>query len=85
MSPLHLLFFLNCHIIPEIVKAKFTIRSVRDIFSISLKTLFLIHEGRYNSNGQAHAIVDRSHPFRISGGQIVIYRNDMDSPCRDGV
>ena len=73
------LFFINNHVITQIIETVLVVGDVSDIAVILFTSLFTVHGIQYTSNGQTKKLMDFSHPLRISTCQIIIDRYYMNS------
>ena len=76
---LHHVFGFIHHIVTEIVKAEFIIRSISDIGRIFMMSLMRLHIGLNTSDIDIEEIKNGFHPFTISACEIIIDSNEMDA------
>jgi hypothetical protein len=86
VTALNLLFFWRGHaIVPQVVEAKFAIRSVSDIAKILLSANGWWLVVLYTANGQSQIFVKDAHPLRVTPGEVVVYRNDVNTTTGKGI
>ena len=73
------------HVVSQVIKAEFVIGAVGDIRLISSLFIFALHVRKVDANRQTQKVVKLSHPLRITIGQVIIYRHDMNTLARQGV
>ena len=85
MAPLHQLAGVDAHVVPQIVEAHLVVGAVGDVRGVGGLPLL----GGQAVDDQAHLqpqeAVDLAHPLAVTLGQIVIHRDDVDAPARQGV
>ena len=85
LAALHHIFLIKDHIVAQVVKAQLVIGGIGNIGKIGAGLFFFRHIPQNQPNGKTKEIVDLSHPFRISLGKILVYRNDMNAFARQCV
>ena len=86
MAALNLLLLAGGHaVVAEVVEPELGIRPVSDVLGVHLATQGrrLIVEDA--TDRQAKELVDVPHPLRVTGSEVVIDRDDMDSPTGECV
>ena len=73
------ILFIQRHVVAQIVESKFVIRAIGDISGISSAALVGRHLRTDTSNGEAKESVNPSHPFRVTLGEVIVDRDDMDA------
>ena len=84
-SSLYKLFFVNDHVVTQVIKSEFVICHISDIAIISCTSLFIFHTVENHTNSQSEEFVNFSHPLCITFCQIVIDCNDMNSLTFQGI
>src|SRR5688572_25310273 len=80
MFALHHFFRGMNHVITEIIKAKFIIRSVGDVGEIGFSPVITIGLVLVNTiNGDTKPFENCSVPFLVTTGEVIIYGDDMYS------
>ncbi len=74
---LHQMFFVQHHIIPEIVKAELIISAVSNVCLIGLPALFGINAMDNEAYLQSQQIIYPSHPLAVEAGKIVVDGDHM--------
>ena len=78
-SSLHQLFFIDDHIVTQIIKSELIVRHIRDVTVICFPAFFIIHAIEHNAHRKSKEFMDLSHPLGITFRQIVVYCNDIDA------
>ena len=78
-SSLYKLFFINDHVVTQIIKSQFIIRYISNITVICCTTLIIVHTVQDNSDGQSKKFVYFSHPLSITLCQVIIDSNNMNT------
>src|ERR1700761_8399272 len=66
------------HVITEIIETKFVIGTVGDVRQISLAAGFAVGFVFVDTiHGETQPFEDRTVPFRVTTGEIIVYRHDM--------
>ena len=76
---LHLSLFIDRQLIPQVIKAKLTVRTIENITCISRLFLFYAHIRLCHRHAEAQQLINRTHPFTVPPCQIRISSCD---PCR---
>ena len=74
---LHQLFFVNLHIITQIIKTQLIIGDISNITTVCCTALFIGVAVQNHAYGQAQKFMHLSHPCRISVCQVIIDGNDV--------
>ena len=78
MLSLHEVFRLHGHVVTQIVKAELVVRTKGDVCLICLASLFAVRTMLVDAvHAQSVEHIERSHPFGVTLGQIVVDRYDM--------
>ena len=75
--PLNLLVLERLHVVAQVVEAELVVRSVSDVAAVGDLFFVLTGVGLNRTDGQAETHVQRSHPFHVALGQVVVDRDDM--------
>ena len=67
------------HIVAQIVETEFVIGSVCNVSGIGSLLLAMIHRRQIDSCRQTKPAIQTGHPFRITLGQIIVNRDNMDT------
>ena len=85
MAPLHQLAGVDAHVVPQVVEAHLVVGAVGDVGGVGGLPLL----GGQAVDDQAHLqpqeAVDLAHPLAVALGQVVVHRDDVDAPARQGV
>ena len=73
------------HIVPQIIEAEFVVCPIGNVAGVGLLTVFVFQPVNDASDGQAQEFVNFTHPLRIASGEVVIYRDDMNTVTGQGV
>ena len=84
-SSLNQLFFIDNHVISQIIKSKFIIRYISNIAIISLSSLVIVHLIENNTDFESQKLMYFSHPLSITLCQIVIDCNNVNSFSIQGI
>ena len=76
----HQLFFVNDHVVPQVIKPQFIIRHIRNVTAISLPPLFRLHGIQYHADSETQKLMYLPHPLGITFCQIVVDRYNMHTP-----
>ncbi len=80
MFALHEILHLRGHIVAQIVETEFVVRAECDVGGISLAPLRRIGLRFIDTSyGEAVELVNRSHPFRVAAGKIIVHGHHMHS------
>ena len=86
MSALYQIQRRGCHVIAQVVETELIIRSESDIAGISLTTLVRIRFVLVDTiDRQTEEHIDRTVPFRVTFGEVVVHRHHMDTLVRQRV
>ena len=87
MTALHLVVFCSGHVVAQIVKTKFVVRSVGDVGCV-VDTLFCRRRANPRNdqtNFQTHEAVDTTHPFGMKARKIIVDRDDVHTVAAERV
>ena len=76
-SSLNQLFFIDNHVISQIIKSKFIVRYICDIAVICISSLVIVHLIQNYAYGQSKKLMNLSHPLSITLCQIIIDCYDL--------
>ena len=80
---LNTIFAAECHVVAQIVKTILVVGAVNDIARVSASFRLRALPGYDHAHCQTQELVDLPHPVGITGCEIVVHRDDMDSPAAD--
>ena len=75
----HKLFFIDHHVIAQIIKPELIIGHIGNITVIGFPALLGLHIIEYAANLKAKKLMHLSHPLRVTLRQIVVDRNHVDT------
>jgi len=73
------------HVVAEIVEAEFGVGGVSDIAKIRLALFGGGLGGEVDADGQTEEAIDLTHPFRVTGSEVLVDGDDMDAFTPKGV
>ena len=79
MAALNHVFFINRHIVTQIVKAHLIIRAVGNIGIICRLALLVGKTVDDKSDGQTHEAMHLAHPLTVAACKVIIDGDDMDA------
>ena len=85
MAPLDQILLVDRHVVPEVVEAQLVVGAVGDVRSVADPALIAVHAGDDQAHTQTHVAVDLAHPFGVTLGQVLVDRDHVDTPARQGV
>ena len=77
--PKNHLLLVNGHVVPQVIKSQLIIRHIGNVAGIGFLSLLRGHGVEHHAYGQAQKLMDAAHPLRVTLGQIVVDRDDVDS------
>ena len=85
VASLHLILFIQGHIVPQIIEAQLVVGAVCNIGGVGLPPVIRGHIVNNQTHAQPHKPVDLAHPLRVTLGQIVVDGDDVDALALEGV
>ena len=86
MTALHEVFGAGSHIIAQVVEAELVVRTEGDVSVVCCTTLRGIGAVLVDTvYAEAVEHVQRAHPLRVTLGEVVIHRDDVDTITREGI
>ena len=80
MLSLNLLLWRMCHIVAQIIKTKFVVRSVGNVGQISQSTLIAIGSVVFQAiHAKSQEVKQWRIPFAITTGQVIVYGNHVNT------
>ena len=73
------------HVVAQVIEAELVVGPIGDIRLVSRPAFRFGHVVPDHTDAQAQKLVDRSHPFGITPGQIVIHRDHVNTLTGQGV
>ena len=67
------------HVVTQVIKTEFIIRSVRNIGVVLLASLFRLLSDQHTAHGESQEIVDASHQIRLVLRQIIVHCNNVNA------
>src|SRR5437879_11583394 len=86
ITALDLLFACGGHtVVAQVIEAELAVRSVRDVAGVLLTTniRFLIMLDA--ADRQPQEIVERTHPFGVAAGEVIIHRYEMRAASSESI
>ncbi len=77
--PLHKLFLVDHHVIPQVVEPQLIIRDIGNIAVIRFPPLVAVHAIEHHTDRKPQKLMDLSHPLCVTLRQVVVDRHDMDA------
>ena len=74
---LHHAFLVDAHIVAQVVKAEFIVRSVGDVRAIRIAALVRIEIVYDTADLKTEEAIDLSHPLRVAFGEVVVDRDNV--------
>ena len=65
------------HVVTQVVKAVFVVRSVRDVGTVGGLLFLAWHVGQVDAYAQAKEVVEARHPLRVAVGKVVVDRHHV--------
>ena len=85
VAALDLVFFIQRHVVAQIVEAKLVVGAIGNVGQIRLPPLIGGHIVDDQTDLQAHEAIDLAHPLRVSLGKIVVDGDDVHALALEGV
>jgi hypothetical protein len=85
MPALHHLFEMIFHVVAKIIEPEFVVGAVGHIASVLRATLIVRQTVDDAAYGQTQELIDTPHPFGVTLGKIVVYRDDMHAFASESV
>ena len=79
MSALYSVFFVNLHIVAQIVKAEFVVGSVGNVRLICFLTVGRLDIVDYQTHGKPQPAVYLAHLFRVTFCKVIVDGNNMNA------
>ena len=73
------------HVVAEVIETQLVISYIGDVTGISCLPLLASHAVEDDSDAQAEEAMNLPHPLRVTLGQIVVDRDNLDSLSVKGV
>ena len=73
------------HVVAEIVEAELVVRAVGDVAGVGLLPVGRVHLALDRVDRQAERHVERTHPFHVAAGQVVVHRDDVYALAFQGI
>ena len=73
------------HVVAEVVKTEFVVGPVRDVGAICRHALVRQHVGLDEPDLEAEETVDLPHPVRVTLGEVVVSRDEVNTLSGEGV
>ena len=74
------------HVVAQVVEAELGVGAVGDVARVGVALVLEVGElGADPAHGQPEEPVDLAHPVRVAAGQVVVHRDDVHAPPRQGV
>ena len=77
-ATLYELFFIDHHIISQIIKAQFVVRHISNITVISCTSFIIVHGIQHHADSKSQEFMYFSHPLGITLRQIIVDRDNMN-------
>ena len=74
---LHLVLFINHHVVAQVVEAKLVVGAVCDVAVIGFPALFVVEVVHNQADLEAQEPVDLTHPLGVAARKVVVDRDDM--------
>src|SRR5688572_5073918 len=79
MTALHAGGEVKLHVVAQVVKPEFVVRSVGDVGGVGRLPFEVVHVVLDTPDFKSQETVNLTHPFRVARSQIVVDGNDMDA------
>ena len=76
-ASLYQLFFINYHVVTQIIKSQLIISHIGDVTGISRPSFIIFHTVEHNAHGQSQEFMNPSHPLGITVRQVVVDRYNI--------
>jgi hypothetical protein len=73
------------HVITEIVKTELIVGSIRDVCGVSCPSLGVIETVDYHTHLKSEELVNRTHPFCVTPGEVIVDSDNMNTLSGQGV
>ena len=60
------------HVIAQIIKTEFIVGNISNVAAVGLLPLLAAHAVENNTDSKSHKLVDLTHPFRVTFGQVIV-------------
>ena len=85
MSPLHLVFGGDRHVVPQVIEAEFVIGAVSDITAIDLAPGLGVHLVENTPHRHPQVAVELTHPLAVPLGQVIVNGDQVRPAAGQGV
>ena len=85
MAALDHFFFVDGHVVAEIVEAELIVRAVGDVGSVGRSSLGGGQVMDDQADGETEEAVDLAHPLRVALGKIIVDGDDVNAFSGEGV
>ena len=79
MTTLDHIFWTLRHVVTQVIKAEFIIRSVRNIGVVLLAAFFRLLSNQHAAHGESQEVVDASHQIRLVLRQIIVHGHNVNA------
>ncbi len=79
VAPLNLLLLRQCHVVPQVIEAKFVVGTIGNVPAVYISPLVIVNLIQDRTEGKPQPLVNLAHPLRISLSQIIIHSNNVDT------
>ena len=79
---LHLVLFADNHVVTQKIKTEFVVGAIGDICTVCRPFIFNLHLRNDYSHAEPQKLVEFAHPIGVTGGEIIVYRNDVNALSR---
>ena len=66
-------------VVAQVVEANLRHRGIDDVATVGSDALFACRRLRHRSHRQPEKLHERAHPLRITGGKVVVHRDQVDA------
>ena len=74
---LHAIFYLELHVVAQVVEAELVVGSVSDVRGVSGPALAVVQVVNDHAHRQPQKLVDLAHPLGVALGQVVVHRHHV--------
>ncbi len=86
VATLHHVLARACHVVAQVVEAELGVGAVGDVARVGVALVVEVGElGAHPAHGEPEEPVDLAHPLRVAAGQVVVHRDHVHAPPRQGV
>ena len=85
MAALDHFFFIDGHVVAEVVEAELVVGAVGDVGSVGGSSLGGGQVMDDQADGEAQEAVDLAHPLRVTLGKVVVYGDNMNAFSGEGI